>query len=107
MRKFWENIQSKLWFQFVSNRYILALILFGLWMGFLDVNSWLIHRELNQEIEKLENSIEYYKGEIEKDEAQLEQLNSSPEALEKFAREQYFLVGPKEEVYLIEDEPAS
>ncbi len=107
MRKFWEIIQSKLWFQFVSNRYILALILFGLWMGFLDVNSWLIHRELNQEIEKLENSIEYYKGEIEKDEAQLEQLNSSPEALEKFAREQYFLVGPKEEVYLIEDEPAS
>ena len=91
-----------MWFQILSNRYILALVLFGVWMGFLDVNSWLIHHELNQEIDKLENSIEYYRTEIQKDEAQLEQLNSSPEALEKFAREQYYLVGPKEEIFLID-----
>ena len=71
-------------------------------MGFLDVNSWIIHRELNEEIEKLENSIDYYQREIASDELQLEQLNSGNEALEKFAREQYFLVAPKEEIYLID-----
>lgn len=102
MRKFWQNIQGKLWFQIISNRYVLSLILFGIWMGFIDVNSWLIHRELNQEIDKLETSIEYYRSEIAKDQAQLQQLNSSPEALEKFAREQYFLVREGEEIFLIQ-----
>ncbi len=104
MRKLWEKIQHQLWFKIISNRYILSLILFSIWMGFIDVNSWLIHRELNEEIDKLETSIDYYQSEIAKDKAQLEQLNSSPEALEKFAREQYYLVGDKEEVFLIESE---
>lgn len=103
MRKLLDTIRNQVWFQVLSNRYVLSLILFGIWMGFLDVNSWLIHRELNQEIEKLENSIEYYQNEIAKDQAQLEQLNSSPEALEKFAREQYYLVGSNEEIFLIEE----
>lgn len=102
MRRLWQEIRSKLWFKILSNRYVLSLIFFGIWMGFLDVNSYLIHRELNSEIEKLENSIEYYQNEIAKDQAQLEQLNSSPEALEKFAREQYYLVAPKEEIFLID-----
>lgn len=71
-------------------------------MSFLDVNSWLIHHELNAEIEDLQTSIKYYQQEISRDEAQLEQLNSNAENLEKFAREQYFLSAPGEEVFLIE-----
>lgn len=102
MRQFIKEIRSQYWFKFISNRYVLSLIFFGLWMGFLDVNSWLIHRELNEEIQKLKNSIDYYQSEIASDELQLEQLNSGSDALEKFAREQYFLVAPKEEIYLID-----
>jgi len=81
---------------------VLSLCLFTIWMGFLDVNSWLIHQELNQDLRDLQESIDYYRSEIEKDQAQLEELNSSPENLEKFAREQYYLSQPNEEVFLIE-----
>lgn len=102
MRQFWENLRTRTWFKILSNRYVLSLIVFGIWMSFLDVNSWLIHRELNQEIDDLQTSIRYYEEEIKKDEAQLEQLNSGPENLEKFAREQYYLSAPGEEIYLIE-----
>lgn len=102
MRKFWDILKTKTWFRIISNRFVLSTLLFAIWMGFLDVNSWLIHLELNQEIEDLKTSIEYYQSEIEKDEARLEQLNSSPENLEKFAREQYYLSAPGEEIYLIQ-----
>ena len=57
---------------------------FIVWMFFLDVNSYLIHHELDQEIEELEESIKYYNSEITKDKKQLEELNSEPDKLEKF-----------------------
>ena len=34
--------------------YLVILILFLVWMFFLDTHSWLIHNELNKEIKKLE-----------------------------------------------------
>lgn len=102
MREFWQQIREETWFKILSNRFVLSIILFTIWMSFLDVNSWLIQRELNTEIEELQTSINYYQEEIAKDEAQLKQLNSSDENLEKFAREQFHLSAPGEEIYLIE-----
>lgn len=102
MRRFLQQIRKETWFKVLSNRFVLSIILFAIWMSFLDVNSWLIQQELNTEIDDLQTSIQYYQEEIAKDEAQLKQLNSSKENLEKFAREQYHLSAPGEEIYLIE-----
>jgi len=104
MRQLWEKIREQTWFKILSNRFVFSILLFAIWMSFLDVNSWLIHNELNEEIDDLQTSIKYYEEEISKDEAQLEQLNSGPENLEKFAREQYFLSAPGEEVFLIQNQ---
>lgn len=104
MKKRWENIRHKRWFKIVSNKFFVATIAFAVWMLFLDINSWTIHHELNTEIENLENSIEYYQIEIQRDQQQLEELTSDPEKLEKFAREQYLLQKKGEEVYIIEVE---
>ena len=40
---------------------VIILIAFIIWMLFFDENSYLIHRELNTEIKKLEESTKYYK----------------------------------------------
>ena len=69
-----------------KNIFILILVVFAVWMLFFDANSWLIHHELNTEIEDLENEKEYYKKEIVKDNKDLKKL-STEEGLEKFARE--------------------
>jgi cell division protein FtsL len=66
-----------------KNIFILILAVFAIWMLFFDANSWLIHHELNTEIEDLENEKEYYKKEIEKDKKDLKKL-STKEGLEKF-----------------------
>jgi cell division protein DivIC len=102
MQDIWQKIKANFWFKVLLNKYVLSLIIFAVWMSLLDVNSWVIHRELNQEMSDLEASITHYKGEITKDQEQLKQLNSAPKNLEKFAREQFHLLIPGEEIYLIE-----
>tara|TARA_R110002049_G_scaffold307773_2_gene509417 strand:+ start:4770 stop:5099 length:330 start_codon:yes stop_codon:yes gene_type:complete len=86
-----------------KNVFILILTVFIVWMLFFDANSWLIHHELNNDIDDLQNEKEYYKKEIEKDKKALKKL-STEEGLEKFAREEYYMKRDNEEIYIIEYE---
>ncbi|WP_111309019.1 FtsB family cell division protein [Confluentibacter sediminis] len=86
-----------------KNIFVLILFVFIVWMLFFDANSWLIHRELNNDIEDLESQKEYYKKEIEKDKKALKKL-STDEGLEKFAREEYYMKRDSEEIFIIEYE---
>jgi cell division protein FtsB len=70
-------------------------------MLFFDTNSILIHEELNDDIEALENNMEFYKEEIKKDKIFIEKMKDSNE-IEKFAREKYFLKKENEDIFIIE-----
>lgn len=87
--------------KYILNRYVLILIAFGVWMYFFDDNSVRIHQELNDDIDKLENSIEFYKEEITKDKKIIED-HKDPEKLERFARETYQMKKENETIYIIE-----
>ena len=66
----WKDFRKSKWFSVAaifSSIYVIVLTGFVVWMVFFDTNSFLIHRELNQEIEKLEKKREFLKVEIEKD----------------------------------------
>jgi len=88
-------------FKILTNKYVLILIIFSIWMLFFDENSHLNHRKLNQEIEELENAIEFYQKEIEKNREMIHALKDQDE-LEKFAREAYQMKKENETLYLIE-----
>lgn len=96
-----KELRKKRWFKILSNKYVLLSLIFVGWMFFLDSNSWFIHRELDQEINELEDNKRYYQNEINRDKAVIEQLQDSVE-LEKFARQKYFMKRPDEEIYIIE-----
>jgi len=87
--------------KFLSNKYVLILLVFIIWMLFFDENSYLTHHELNKEKSKLENSIQYYKKGIAKDKKVINQLKDS-NMLEKYSRETYFFKRDNEDVYIIE-----
>lgn len=72
-------------------------------MIFFDTNNWFIHKELDDEINGLENNKEFYSGEIIGDKVFLEKMKDSFE-LEKFAREKYFLKKENEDIFIIEHE---
>ena len=80
---------------------MLVLLAFVFWMLFLDSNSWIIHHELNSEIDDLNKNKEYYLNQINKDKAIIEKLNDSLE-LEKFARQEYYMKRENEEIFIIE-----
>lgn len=96
-----KEIRSNRWFRIASNKYLLVLVAFVFWMLFLDSNSWLIHRELDLEVDDLEKNKKYYLNEISKDKAIMDNLNDSLE-LEKFARREYFMKRDNEEIFIIE-----
>jgi cell division protein DivIC len=75
------------------NRYLMVTIGFAVWMLIFD-----------EEIEKLEKGIHFYQLALAEDRDKLEQLQSDPWQLERFAREQYWMCRPGEEVFLVPTE---
>jgi cell division protein DivIC len=96
-----KELRQKKWFRVLSNKYLLITIIFLIWMLFFDGSSYLLHRELNQERDKLKGNRDYFKNEISKDNAQILQLKDSA-GLERFAREEYLMKKDNEEIYIIE-----
>ena len=86
-----------------KNIYVLMLIVFVVWMFFWDSNSFLIHHELNSEINDLEDEKEFYNREIEKNNKAIKEL-SKEEGVEKLAREEYYMKKENEDIYIIEYE---
>tara|TARA_B110000971_G_C20015556_1_gene503744 strand:- start:506 stop:808 length:303 start_codon:yes stop_codon:yes gene_type:complete len=84
----------------VKSPFIVLGFLFVLWMLFFDSNSYLNHRNLSNSIDQLEKDKRHYKEEIRKDSIALHEL-SSPEGLEKYAREEYHMKKENEEIFLI------
>ncbi len=85
----------------ITNKYVITLSIFIVWMVFFDENSMLNHREFNKEINKLKSEKKYYKTQIEQDKELINKLKNNEE-LEKFAREEYNMKKDNEEIYLIE-----
>ena len=89
------------WFNRLGTTYGLIILLFLIWMLFFDTNSFLIHKELNDDINALEETKEFYEKEIKKDKLFIEKMQDSNE-IEKFAREKYYLKKENEEIFIIE-----
>ncbi|MDP5000675.1 MAG: septum formation initiator family protein [Flavobacterium sp.] len=99
-----KNLISKYPFlKFLVNRYILVLILFGIWMMFFDNYSYLEHRVLDKEINEIEDNINYYKSEIKKDSTSIKHLKND-DRVEKYAREKYYMKRENEDIYIIDFE---
>ncbi len=82
--------------------YLLTLAGFVVWMLFFDEKDYFTQRHRQQELEKLEQKVEYYKGEISQTRRQVEALDKDPAMLEKFAREKYLMKRDNEDVFVIE-----
>lgn len=89
--------------RFLSNKYVIVLVFFSVWMLFLDNYSYLDHRLLDKEINELEDNKEYYLEEIKQDKKNIKILKN-PHQVEKFAREKYYMKKDSEDIYIIEYE---
>lgn len=96
---FIEKLKKR--FEFLKNKYILTLLLFFIWIMFFDQNNLLERRKYYKEYKQLMTDREYYLQKVIEDSKRLEELQTSDDNLEKFAREQYLMKKDNEVLFVI------
>lgn len=85
----------------LRNKYVIALVLFLLWITFFDQNNLVQHRRNKQRLKALKEQQDYYRVKIEEDHLKMEELRSGEDNLEKYAREQFNMTRSDEDLFLV------
>lgn len=96
-----ESSQQK-WYHYILNKYVVVGLAFIIWMIFFDQNSYLLHKELDEDITNLKEERAYFEKEIQQEQESLDMLNQDPEEYERIAREKYLMKKENEDIFVIE-----
>jgi cell division protein FtsB len=91
-------------FRNAYNKYVIVGLLFLVWIAFFDKNSYVEKAQLRSKISTLGKEKRYYLRKIEEDGRKMQELLSSRDNLEKFAREQYLMKNKNEDIFIIVEE---
>ncbi len=86
----------------LKNKYFYTFLLFVIWVGLFDKNSCVNQQKYRTKIHQLEQQRDYYVTKFKEDSTRLEEFKS-PEKLEKFARENYYMKKDDEDLFVIVD----
>lgn len=92
---------TKFFQRYVWNKYFVTIFLFLMWMIFFDSTSFLVINEINGEIKKYESQLAYYQAEYQKNDEFYKKLMNDKDEKEKYARENYFMKKPNEEIFIL------
>lgn len=102
---FWQRFSYKSLLEkmpaWMKNRYVLTVLVFLLWIILLDPNNMISRVREARNRNRLLREKEYYMGRIDEDRRKLNELRTSNENLEKYAREQYRMKRPDEDLFII------
>lgn len=85
----------------MKNKFFIAAVAFVIWLSSMDRNNFLSQYELQSEVNKLEEQKAFFQQEIDQTRKEQQELLSSPEKLEKFAREKYLMKKDDEDLFII------
>ena len=85
----------------VRNPDVVSVLIFLLWMTFIDDDNLITSHRYSQKIEELSEEKESLLNGIEQDRREMKELKSNSETLEKFAREKYFMKKDDEVIFII------
>lgn len=84
------------------NKYIITLVVFLVFIVFIDDNNVMKRIEYEAKIKNLRREIRHYQQLRDQSTLKLEKLHSSDEELERIAREDYLMKKQNEEIFLVE-----
>ena len=90
--------------KYLFNVYVIAIVIFILFISFFIEDSLLKRSKLSNQIDKLKAEKEYYEIKIKENIRKTKELTNNKASLEKFAREQYGMKEENEDVYIIIDD---
>lgn len=94
-------------FSIVSNKYLVALVIFAVIILFTDHNNFFEQWDRKQELKELQAKKEYYLQEIGKTKKELADLSNNSAALEKYAREKFYMKRDNEDVFIVDNTTGS
>ena len=84
-------------------KYGIVAVVGVLVVGFLDDNSYWRRMQYDAQISDLKAEIEVYENRHEEDARKLKELNANPKAIEKIARERYFMKADDEDIFVFSE----
>lgn len=85
-------------------KYLVVLVIGVALIGFVGSNSVLAHFQNKLHISELKEEIDHFESEYQRDQSEIHQLQSNPKAMERIARERYFMKYADEEIFVLNDE---
>ena len=101
-----KEIVSTIW-SLSYMKYILVCVVGVLVVGFIDQNSWLSHVNNMERIDELKAEINHYEALNQQNKNRIHELQVNPKAIEKIARERYFMKADDEDVFVLSDDEKS
>ena len=89
---------------FFKLKYLIALGVFIIAIGFVGESSIVNRIGQQQEISRLKGEIDEYNRKFEQDKKTLQALKNDPEAIREVARSRYFMKTDNEDIFIVEDE---
>ena len=99
LKLFYIKLKQNKWI----NKYTITLLIFAIIIIFVDDNSLIDRYKAYLEKRELQKEKAKYEENIKKDQEFIDAIQSNPEELEKFAREEYKMKGENEDVYIIKE----
>jgi cell division protein FtsB len=85
-------------------KYVVVTVLAIILIGFVDENSWWRHMRNTLRINELQEEIDQYTDQYKQDKAKMDMLKRDPKAIEKIARERYFMKADGEDIFVLSDD---
>ena len=95
--EFWTSIKIRKW-----AKYVITILVFAVVFLFIGDQSVMHFIRRGKEIRHLEEQRDMYREGAAEAEQEIRTLNQ-PDSLERYAREQYFMHAPNEDIYLVEE----
>ena len=105
MKKF-KNIFHRI-LQVRGLKYIVVTVMAVVLVGFVDENSWWRHMRNTIRINELQEEIDVYNERYRQDKERMDMLKRDPKAIEKIARERYFMKADDEDIFVLSDDNQS
>jgi len=102
MKRF-NKILSKL-YRSTWLKYAIVTLLAVVFIGFVDENSIWHHFKNQRQISDLQDEIKRQTSQYDRDRKKIKMLDSNPKAIEKIARERYFMKEDNEDIFVFSEE---
>ena len=95
---------NTLWKLLSYYKYLIVVVVGVLVVGIVDENSFAKRVQYELEISDLKEEIAKDQADSERDTRLLKELRRTPKAIEKIARERYFMKAEDEDIYVLSDD---